>query len=488
MSVTASTTTSEFTQHPYRGDTDAAPEAGAVPYRFERSHRAADIAATPDDTAVSVAGRVRRRRDLGGLVFADLHDQSGIAQLVADDDSALAAIRDVGIGDWIGVNGTVTTTNRGHRSVRIERVETLAATRHLFPDAWRGIDDPEVRFRQRELDLWANPSARERLLQRSAIIATIRASMAADDFVEVETPLLHHQAGGANARPFTTHHNALGCDLDLRIAPELFLKRLVVGGFERVFEIGRNFRNEGMSPRHNPEFTMMEVYQAYADIGDMMDLTERLVRECARAVTGSTVVTVEGVQLDLAEPWQRLSMVDAVYERTGVRIEPTGDNDAARSAARSLGVDVQEAWTSGRVLAEVFDQLVDRHLVGPVFVIDYPVEVSPLARPHRSLPGVTERFELFVGGRELANAFSELTDPDIQRERFEVQQAEQADGDDEAMPYDHAYVRALEYGLPPTGGLGIGIDRLVMLLTGAANIREVIAFPTLAPEVFRNDR
>lgn len=454
-----------------------------TPYRYRTTHRAGDVAELPDGTSVVVAGRLRRRRDLGGVLFADLHDRTGVVQLVANDDEALEQVRaGANLGDWIGVSGTVTTTRSGHRSVRISSIDVLAPTRHPFPDPERGIDDVETRFRRRELDFWANPAARRTLEARSTIVATLRAFMTARSFIEVETPLLQHGAGGANARPFMTHHHALGCDLELRIAPELFLKRLVIGGFERVFEIGRNFRNEGISPRHNPEFTMMEAYQAYADVFDMMDLTEAVVRACATAANGSTVVQVGGRPFDLGQEWERLPMVDAVERHTGRRIEVTGPDEGARAIAAELGVPVPTDATSGLVLATVFDQLVDRQLTGPVFVIDYPTEVSPLARPHRCLPGVTERFEFFVGGQELANAFSELTDPDVQRDRFARQAAAASAGDDESMPFDHAYVRALEYGLPPTGGVGIGVDRLVMLLTGATNIREVIAFPTLAPE------
>lgn len=465
---------------------DQMTERSAIPYRFERSHEAAAVVGLDDGMVITVAGRIRRRRDMGGVVFADLQDRSGTAQLLADTPAAIDAIRRFGLGDWIGASGEVTTTRTGHRSLRVDRIDLLAAARLPFPDAGRRIENPEIRFRRRELDLWANPAARELLEARSNIIATIRSFMTSRGFMEVETPLLQHGAGGANARPFRTHHNALGCDLDLRIAPELFLKRLVVGGFERVFEIGRNFRNEGISPRHNPEFTMMEAYQAYADYHDMMSLTEHLVATCAMNLNGRTTVTSEdGREIDLSPPWRRLTMVDAVEAHTGRRID-VGDNPVvAREQARMLGVTVGSTWTAGRVVAEVFDRLCDRHLTGPVFITDHPTEVSPLARSHRSNPGVTERFETFVDGRELANAFSELTDPDVQRARFEAQAAEQAAGDEETMPYDHAFIRALEYGLPPTGGMGIGIDRLVMLLTGATNIREVIAFPILAPEAFR---
>ncbi|HTT86573.1 MAG TPA: lysine--tRNA ligase, partial [Acidimicrobiales bacterium] len=339
-----------------------------------------------------------------------------------------------------------------------------------------------TRFRQREVDLWANERAGEILRLRSRVVASLRRRLEDDGFVEVETPILHVQVGGATARPFVTHHNALDADLFLRIAPELFLKRLVVGGFEKVFEIGRVFRNEGLSPRHNPEFTMLEAYQAYADYGDFMALVERLVSESAAEVRSTTSLTYQGRALDLSAPWRRATMAELVTEATGEEASVHTPVDRLRRRVAAAGVDPHPAWGAGKLLLELYEKTTETDLWGPVFVTDFPAEVSPLARRHRDDPDLVERFEAVVAGRELANAFSELVDPDDQRARFEVQAAARAAGDEEAMAVDEDYLRALELGLPPTAGLGIGVDRLVMLLADVANIREVIAFPTLRPE------
>ena len=482
MTTTDHPTYTEPLGDPGEGERGRAHRRCDPPHRFDRPDPCSAVAAAERGISITIAGRMRRRRDMGGIVFADIEDHSGTAQVfTTPGQQGVAELTAAQVGDWLAVTGTVAVTRRGVVSVAVEEVTTLAVTRHQIPDSWQGLSDPETRYRRRYLDMWANRSSRQLLVARSRIISTLRQTMEARDFIEVETPILSHLAGGANARPFVTRHNAFDCDLALRIAPELPLKRLIVGGFERVFEVGRVFRNEGVSPRHNPEFTIMEAYQAYGDIDDMMELTEHLFEACALAVNGTTVVETPTGPLDLAPGWQRITMSDAVAAHTGVAFSVTMDATIARRQARELGVDVEDDWTAGRVLAEVFDRLVDSHLVGPVFVTDYPVEVSPLARAHRSLPGVTERFEAFVLGRELANAFSELVDPDVQRERFEDQARLQAAGDGEAMPFDEDYVQALEYGLPPTGGLGIGVDRLVMLLTGATNIRDIIAFPLLAP-------
>jgi lysyl-tRNA synthetase class 2 len=330
--------------------------------------------------------------------------------------------------------------------------------------------------------MWANERSREVLLARSRAISEVRRFLESKGFVEVETPVFHTLPGGATAKPFVTHHNALDVDLYLRIALELHLKRLVVGGMEKVFEIGRVFRNEGLSPRHNPEFTMLELYQAYADYNDMMDLTEQMVAHVARQVTGSTQLDYAGRALDLSPPWRRAPLLELVAEHSGLELSLDMPMEELRQRAGNFGVPVLPSWGPGKIILEIYEKTTEPNLWGPVFVMDYPKEVSPLAREHRSSPDLVERFEPVVAGRELGNAFSELTDPAVQRENFEAQARARAGGDDEAMPVDEDYLRALEYGLPPTGGLGIGIDRLVMLLTGAESIRDVIAFPTLRPE------
>ncbi len=462
------------------------------PYRAEVTDRAADLRNTHIDladgansgVAVTVAGRVMLLRHMGGRTFATLRDSSGSIQLMAtaqdsDDYKDLTALN---LGDWIVATGEVVRSRRGELSVLVGRWQLLAEARRGFGDKWKGITDTDLRYRQRYADLWANEDSMRVFQARSRIMSETRRFLEDRGFVEVETPLLHPIPGGAMARPFTTHHNALDLDLYLRIAPELYLKRLVVGGFERVFELGRVFRNEGLSPRHNPEFTMLELYQAYADYGDVMELTEQLVAHLARQVTGSTVISYGGREVDLTPPWPRESLTDLVERHAGVRVDVRMPLDDLRRIAGEHGVDVDASWGPGKLVLEIYERTTEPELWGPVFVLDYPKEVSPLARDHRELPGVAERFEPIVAGRELGNAFSELVDPDEQRRRFEDQARAKAGGDDEAMAVDDDYLRALEYGLPPTGGLGIGMDRLVMLLTDSHTIRDVVLFPTLRPE------
>ena len=462
------------------------------PYRFERTAAAAELRERYADLApgtetghdVSVAGRLMLRRVQGKLAFGTLQDGSGRIQLFA---TAAATPRfeefgDLSLGDWIGVRGQVMTTRRGELSVQVGEWVVLAEARRPFPDKWHGIADPDTRYRQRYVDLWVTDEARDTLRARSTVVATLRRELEARGFVEVETPVLHPLPGGAHAKPFVTHHNALDMELYLRIAPELYLKRLVVGGFEKVFEIGRTFRNEGMSTRHNPEFTMLELYQAYADYGDMMRLTEELVAHLAMELHGTTELSYGGRPLDLTPPWRRASMFDLLEEHAGVRVDLRTPVEELERHCRDHGVHLDGGEGPGKLLLELYEATTEAALWDPVFVLDYPKEVSPLARDHRELEGMVERFEPIVAGRELGNAFSELTDPDEQRARFEEQAGQKAAGDDEAMAVDADYVRALEYGLPPTGGLGIGIDRLVMLLTDTASIRDVILFPTLRPE------
>ena len=463
------------------------------PYRFETTATTAQLRAEHDGLAdgeetgieVRVAGRVMLHRAQGKLVFATLRDGSGgevqlfaLAALTEDFE----AFTKISLGDWVGAVGEVVKTRRGELSVKVASWVMLAETRRSFGDKWNGISDVDTRYRQRYVDLWANPESRTTFLQRSRIMSLTRRWLEERDFIEVETPVFHPIPGGALARPFTTHHNALDMELFLRIAPELYLKRLTVGGFERVFEIARVFRNEGLSTRHNPEFTMLELYQAYGDYGDVMALTEDLVAHLATELHGTTSLTYGGRPLELAAPWRRASLTDLVEEHAGVHVDVRMPVDELRRIAREHDVEVKDGYGPGKLVLEIYEKTTEAELWGPVFVMDYPKEVSPLARDHRELPDMVERFEGIVAGRELCNAFSELVDPDEQRARFEAQAVQSAAGDDEAMVMDEDYLRALDHGLPPTAGLGIGMDRLVMLLTDSASIRDVILFPTLRPE------
>lgn len=464
------------------------------PVRFDRSASCAEVRARhgslgPDartGDVVRVAGRVMLIRRHGQVTFADLRDGSGTIQLLASADTigaeGLADVNALDLGDWVGAEGEVVTSRRGELSVLVTSVQLLAKTLRSLPDKAHGLADVEVRFRQRYLDLVVNDDPRRIFNIRFKIIASIRANLAERGFVEVETPVLDTAAGGAAARPFITHHNALDLEMYMRIALELHLKRLVVGGLERVFEMASVFRNEGIDLTHNPEFTLLEAYQALADYGDMMDLVEDLIRRAARDSLGTTVVTVDGREIDLARPFARASMGELIERHAKVRMHPSMPREEAAALCARFGVDVEPAWGVGRMMSEVYDATVEDELIEPTFVMDHPREISPLARAHRDDPELTERFELIIAGRELANAYSELNDPVDQRERFERQAELKAAGDDEAQDIDEDYIRALEFGLPPTGGLGIGVDRLVMLLSGVDSIREVILFPTLRPE------
>lgn len=470
--------------------------AGGDPYpvRFDRDRDAASLhdefdglaPGTETDVEVTVAGRLVLRRDQGRLVFGTLRDATGAVQLFASEremgPGPLDAFRALDLGDWVGARGTVMTTRKGELSVKVAEATLLAKALRPLPDKWHGLADVDTRFRRRYVDLIVNDDARRVARLRSDAVAALRGALHDRGFVEVETPVLHHQAGGAAARPFTTHHNSLDVDLALRIALELHLKRLIVGGMEKVFEIGRVFRNEGLSTRHNPEFTMLEAYQAFVDYTDMMVLTEEVVAEVARATLGTTRIEVDGVEVDLAPPWERATMIELIRRHAGVDVHPAMPVDRLRDAARSVGVEPDPSWGPGKVVTEIYEKTVEPRLTGPVFVTDHPLEVSPLARVHRDDPALVERFEPVVLGRELGNAFSELNDPVDQRRRFEEQARLQAAGDDEAHGVDDDFLRALEYGMPPCGGLGIGVDRLVMLLAGVSSIREVILFPTLRPE------
>ena len=463
-----------------------------IGYRFETTSGAGDVARSfarlepGGESGVNVvtAGRLMRSRPQGRLAFAELRDWTGAIQLFA-----LAALTPnfdefchLSLGDWIGVSGEVVRTRRGELSVKVASWELLARARRGFGDKWHGVSDPDIRYRQRELDLWANEGVRDIFLLRSKVLASIRHRLSAAGFVEVETPVLHPIPGGATARPFVTHYNALHIDVYLRIATELYLKRCVVGGMERVFEIGRTFRNEGLSPRHNPEFTMLELYQAYGDYTDMMLIFEDIVGGTAEELFGTTVIPYQGREIDLTPPWRRATLVELIAEHAGVEVDLSMGAEELQRVASGLGVPFEPWYGPGKLMLEIYEKTTEAELWGPVFVCDYPQEVSPLARAHRSKPGYVERFEPIIAGRELGNAFSELTDPDDQRARFEEQERERALGDDEAMAIDRDFLRALELGLPPTGGLGLGIDRLVMLYADVANIKEVLLFPALRPE------
>jgi lysyl-tRNA synthetase class 2 len=478
-------------------DLDELRARGVDPYpvRFDRDRTLAELRAeygalapgTETDTVVRVAGRILLIRRQGKLTFAKVRDQSDTVQLfvsreILGDDLHQAFDR-LDLGDWVGAEGTVMTTRKGELSVKVRSFQLLAKALRPLPDKWHGLSDVDTRFRQRYVDLIVNDEARRVFAVRFAAVAAIRRALGDRGFVEVETPVLNHELGGGTARPFVTHHNTLDLDLFLRIALELHLKRLVVGGFERVFEIGRVFRNEGIDTTHNPEFTMLEAYQAFGDYHEMMELTEHLVVGAARAaLDGDTVIDIGGTKVDLAEPWPRATMVDLIHEHVGVVIRPSMTVADARAVLDDLGLSYRDSWGAGRLTHQVYDELVEPKIIRPTIVLDHPRETSPLARAHRDDPSLVERFEVVANGSELANAYSELNDPIDQRERFEAEARARAAGDAEAGTVDEDYLRALEYGLPPTGGMGLGIDRLAMLLAGVTSIREVILFPTLRPE------
>ena len=483
---------------------DKLRELGMNPYAYNwiSTHQAAalqleyaDLENTGEvDIQVSIAGRILARRVMGKLAFFSIQDETGTIQLylnkqqietgmssIADAFTHLKQLTD--IGDIIGVKGTIKRTERGELSILVNEYVMLTKSLLPLPEKWHGLTDVAKRYRQRYLDLIVNPSVRDTFRKRSLITAGIRRYLENLDFIEIETPVLQSEAGGADARPFNTYHNTLEMPLYLRIATELHLKRLIVGGFEKVFELGRIFRNEGVSTRHNPEFTSIEVYQAYADYEDMMTLTEGMITTVAESVLGTLEISYQDTPISLTAPWRRVTMHEIVKEVTGLDFNSFEDLATAQAAVKSAGIGgCDDAKTLGRLLNEVFEQKCETTLIQPTFVLDYPTEISPLAKPHRSKPGIVERFELFAVGRELANSFSELTDPIDQRERLEAQAARKAEGDVEAQDVDEDFLTALEYGMPPTGGLGIGIDRLVMLLCDCASIRDAIAFPLLKPE------
>ncbi len=428
------------------------------------------------DTSYRVAGRLAARRGHGGSAFLDVVDRSGRIQVQARRDvlgeEPFDRLVSLDLGDIVGIDGTAFRSRRGELSLRATSYTLLAKSLAPPPDKFHGLEDTETRYRRRELDLIANEEARELFILRSRVVAAIRRWLDGRGFLEVETPVLQPLYGGALARPFTTHHNALGRDLYLRIATELYLKRLIVGGLERVYELGKDFRNEGLSPKHNPEFTMLEFYEAYADYHDIAAELEELVSFVAAEVGYAG-------EVDFSAPWRRVTLREAIEEKTGVDVIAARDRDALAAAAAERGIELDPAETWPRLVDDLLSKHVEPALRDPTFVLDYPVELSPFAKAHRSEPGLVERFECFAGGMEFANAFTELNDPDEQRARFEEQRRHTAQGDDEAQPYDEDFVRALEQGMPPTGGIGIGVDRLVMLLSGRNSIREVVLFPAM---------
>ncbi|MDK1009941.1 MAG: lysine--tRNA ligase [Actinomycetota bacterium] len=469
-------------------------EDGGFPYSFSRTDTTADLKDRFPDLEpgastgeiVTVAGRLMNTREMGKLIFAVVLDGWGSIQLFVDKRTlggdTFDAFRDLDGGDWIGATGEVIVTERGELSVKIFEFTLLQKSLRPLPDKWHGLKDVEQRSRRRYLDLLANEDSRRVALTRAKIVSELRTQFESRGYIEVETPVLVGEATGATARPFKTRHNALDMEMQLRIATELFLKRLVIGGIERVFEIGRIFRNEGIDSTHNPEFTMLESYEAFADFQDVMVLVEEVVAACAIVATGGSEITYDGRQIDLAGPYRRATMLELTQEAVGEDMSYDTPVADLRVLARRHGIDPENHWGSGKLIEALFDRLVEETLWEPTFVTEHPIETSPLARAHREKPHVTERFELIIAGDEYANAFSELNDPFDQRARFEAQAAAKAAGDEEAHPIDEDYIRALEYGLPPTGGLGIGVDRLVMLLTDKHHIREVILFPTMRPE------
>lgn len=463
-------------------------DKGIEPFgrRYETTHHAQEIIdnfETLEGQNAKVAGRLMAIRGHGKASFATLNDMSGNIQVYFRLDNVgeekYSEFRLMDIGDIVGVEGEVFRTHRGEISLKVSDFQLLAKSLRPLPEKFHGLKDVEVRYRQRYLDLIVNPDVRKTFVMRSQIIREMRNYLDARQFLEVETPMMHTIAGGAAARPFVTHHNALDMQLYMRIAPELYLKRLVVGGFERVYELGRVFRNEGIDIRHNPEFTSVEIYQAYADYNDLMDLTEGIVVETAQKVLGTTKITYQGTEIDLGKTWKRISMNDAVKEITGKDFSQTKTVEEARAMADEIGVPYDKKHGIGGILNAAFEEKVEETLIQPTFITGHPTEISPLAKRNADNPEITDRFEAFIYGRELANGFSELNDPIDQEGRFRDQVKQRESGDDEAHMMDMDYVRALEFGLPPTGGLGIGIDRLIMFLTDSASIRDVLLFPTM---------
>lgn len=452
------------------------------PYRYKKTHTAAEIVEESQEE-VSIAGRIMTKRGHGKASFAHLQDETGRIQIYSKQDiigkDKYDVYRKLDIGDFVGVKGHVFRTKTGEITVKVSDFTILCKSLHPLPEKWHGLQDKELRYRERYVDLMVNPEVKDVFLKRSKIISLIRKFLEGQGFLEVETPLLHVLQGGAAAKPFETYHDALDMPLFMRVAPELYLKRLVVGGFEKVFEMGRVFRNEGMSFKHNPEYTILEIYEAYVDYNDMMKMTEEMIAGVAREVLGALKIEYKGEKIDLSPPWKKISLVDALKEE-GIDIAGKSETEI-RKIAKAKGIEGYEEIGVGKIINVLYDKFVEPNLRQPTFIIDHPIETSPLAKKHREKKGQVERFELIIAGMELANSFSELNDPVDQRERFKKQAELKAAGDQEAESMDEDFLRALEYGMPPTGGLGIGIDRLVMILTDQPSIRDVLFFPHMKP-------
>ncbi len=462
---------------------------GADPYaivKFDKTHSSKQITDNPEgfiDKDVKIAGRMISRRIMGKASFAHILDGFGTIQIYIKLDEVGETVYDgfkkADIGDIFGVEGTVFVTHKGETSVKVKKITLLAKSLLPLPEKYHGLKDPDLRYRQRYVDLIANPEVKQTFIKRSKIISAIREYLDKNDFIEVETPILNTIAGGAAAKPFVTHHNALDIDMFLRIAPELYLKRLIVGGFEKVYELGRLFRNEGMDIKHNPEFTSVELYQAYVDFVEMMNLTEKLIKFVANKVNGSSIVTFEGMDYDLSKPFNKITMLDAIKKYADVDCSGSVEDIYAQCKQKNIEIEKNLSW--GKAVMSLFENYVEQNLTDPTFVCYYPVEDSPLTKKYQKDPRLTERFELFITGREIANAYSELNDPLDQKERFIAQAKARANGDEEANLPDEDFVTALEYGMPPTGGLGIGVDRLIQFLTDNYSIRDILLFPTMKP-------
>ncbi|MBU3105796.1 lysine--tRNA ligase [Clostridium gasigenes] len=460
-------------------------------YKVEKTHSSEEVKSnfeTLEGSTVTVAGRIMSKRGQGKVVFSDIQDRDGRIQLFIKIDAVgeeeIKDYKTYDLGDWVCATGEIFKTKTGEISVKVSKFQLICKALKPLPEKWHGLKDPDLRYRQREVDIITNPEVKNTFIKRAKIVRSIREFLDDKGFLEIETPMLAPIAGGASARPFVTHHNTLDIDMYLRIAPELYLKRAIVAGFEKVYDMGRTFRNEGMSVRHNPEFTMIELYEAFADYNDMMEITENMIAYVCEKVNGTTKVNYQGTEIDFMPPWNRITMVDAVKEHAGVDFNEIKSNEEAHIIAKEKHLEFKKDLknvTKGEILNMLFEEYAEKHMIQPTFIVDYPVEISPLTKKKRGNDEFTERFEGFIFGREVCNAYSELNDPIVQRQRFEQQAKERELGDDEAYMVDEEFMSALETGMPPAGGLGIGIDRMIMFLTDSASIKDVIMFPTMKP-------
>lgn len=460
-------------------------------YKVEKTHSSEDVKSnfeTLEGSTVTVAGRIMSKRGQGKVVFSDIQDRDGRIQLFIKIDAVgeeeIKDYKTYDLGDWVCATGEIFKTKTGEISVKVSKFQLICKALKPLPEKWHGLKDPDLRYRQREVDIITNQEVKNTFVKRAKIVRSIREFLDNKGFLEIETPMLAPIAGGASARPFVTHHNTLDIDMYLRIAPELYLKRAIVAGFEKVYDMGRTFRNEGMSVRHNPEFTMIELYEAFADYNDMMEITENMIAYVCEKVNGTTKVNYQGTEIDFMPPWNRITMVDAVKEHAGVDFNEIKSNEEAQAIAKEKHLEFKKDLkhvTKGEILNMLFEEYAEKHMIQPTFIVDYPVEISPLTKKKRGNDEFTERFEGFIFGREVCNAYSELNDPIVQRQRFEQQAKERELGDDEAYMVDEEFMSALETGMPPAGGLGIGIDRMIMFLTDSASIKDVIMFPTMKP-------